>query len=83
MPADQGAIVHGFGEKAGAPAQDVRPYDILDSVEDARMADHLVQPRKQQMWLAVGAGGNFAAFPLFQLGKFGTQLRDFTRRDRG
>src|SRR6476659_6814374 len=54
----------------GAPAQDVRPYQLLDGVEHARVADQVIQPLEQEEsaaslhWLESSALGSLIGFEL-------------------
>src|SRR5262249_28777928 len=47
-------------EEAAAPAEDVRADDVLHRVEDARMADQIVEPGEQQMRLLPQRTGDAA-----------------------
>ena len=49
MPGHEAGIVRLLDEEAGIPAQDVRPQQILDRVEDFGMPDHLVDPGEQHV----------------------------------
>jgi 4-hydroxy-tetrahydrodipicolinate reductase len=45
------------------------------------MADHLVEPRQQEMRLTVGASRNRPAFPLLQFGELGKEVGDFILKE--
>ena len=42
MPGDACAVVGVLGEEAGRPAEDIRPDDILDRIEDAGIAHQVL-----------------------------------------
>src|SRR4051812_1313214 len=68
MPRNETWIVRLLDEEAGVPAQDIRPEQILDGIEDFRVPDHLVDPGEQHMaavpHLALDrtAGGSLVVF---------------------
>src|SRR6266849_7997687 len=51
VPGHEGRIAGLLDEEARAPAEQVRAEDVLDRVQDARVADQLVEPGEEQMAL--------------------------------
>src|SRR5579871_709573 len=49
MPGHESGIARLLDEEAGVPAEDIRAQQILDRIQDFRMADHLVDPGKQHV----------------------------------
>jgi hypothetical protein len=49
MPGHETGIMGFLDEEAGIPAQDVRPQQVLDRIEDFGMTDHLVDPGEQHV----------------------------------
>ena len=49
MPGYIRRVARLFDEEGGSPTQNIRPDDVLDGVENARMADQVVQPGEQQV----------------------------------
>src|SRR4051812_49418456 len=49
MPGYEAGIMRFLDEEAGVPAQEIRPQQILDRIQDFRMTDHLVDPWEQHM----------------------------------
>ena len=67
VPRDVAWIARLLDEERGAPAQDVGADDVLHRVEDARMADQVVQPGEQQMRLVPHGALHAAAARLERL----------------
>jgi hypothetical protein len=61
VPGYEGRIVGLLDEEAGAPHEQVRAQDVLDGVEDRRVADEVGQPREQEMRLVPDLTGQSAA----------------------
>src|SRR3954463_7995325 len=49
MPGHEARVMGLLDEKAGIPAQDIRPEQILHRIQDFRMPDHLVDPGEEHM----------------------------------
>ncbi|MEH2570227.1 hypothetical protein V1289_009854 [Bradyrhizobium sp. AZCC 2289] len=49
MPGHEAWIERLLDEEAGIPAQDVRPQQILDRIENFGMSDHLVDPAEEHV----------------------------------
>ena len=82
MPRHEAGIVRLLDEEAGIPAQDVRPQQVFDRIEDFGVADHLVDPAEQHMAaMAHLAADRAAALGLVRL-ELAAEARDFARGKR-
>src|SRR5258708_4013871 len=49
MPGHEAWIMRFLDEEAGIPAQDIRPEQILDRIENSGVPDHLVDPGEEHV----------------------------------
>ena len=77
MPGHETGIMGLLDEEAGIPAQDIRPEQILDGIQDFRMADHLVDPGEQHMAAMAYLGLDRAAARGFIILELAAKIGDF------
>ncbi len=85
MPAHEALPVRLLDEEGGLPAQQVRPQDVLDGIEDARVAHQLVHPGEEKIELLAFApsdGTALAGFEGFELGPVAGRLLRRHHADR-
>src|ERR1700761_8923182 len=76
MPGDEAWIVRLLDEKAGVPAQDVRPDHILYRVEDSGMPDHVVDPAEENVAAVAHLSLDRTAGSSLIIFKLAAKLRD-------
>ena len=88
VPGRIGGRVRFLNEERAGPDHDVRTDDIFHSIQDARMADQVVEPRRMRIavrtpfHVGVGDGAAKLAFKALQSRKAGGGFFRVERRDR-